>query len=521
MSVATYVVTGFLDAGKTTLLSEILTQQGSKGMRLLVLQFEQGEVSLECERSSLILRKWSVQRAQTDPRGISSEIAQLLSAEAEPFQEVWIEWNGMLPFTLLDEILLQPALKKALRLDMVLHVADASRLEQLLAGTGGVTASQLAQSDLVILRNPPKQRQFGALRRLIRAQNPGVRITTQSGEHLLRQVFHAPLHPVTRATLLLGSGVFLALAFAPHLEGWGIPANNIVNAFLGMLLQALPFLLIGVLLSSAIQIFIPRESLEKHMPKSFFGGMFFMLLSGLILPVCDCASVPVFHSMVKKGVPLPLAVVFFAAAPVINPVVLLSTYYAFGGDWKMVLSRAGFGIAVALALGIFLRLHPPKESVLSGNTSSAIVCSCGCEDGAEAPAGLLQKTLAFLRHAQAEFFSVSQYLIIGALVASVIQTLSATLFSAGAGGGLGVSILVMMAMAFLLSLCSSSDAVVARGLSGAFPTGAIMAFLVFGPIFDIKNVLMLSAGFKKRFILRFVLLTAALVFAAVFALYVR
>jgi uncharacterized membrane protein YraQ (UPF0718 family) len=125
-----------------------------------------------------------------------------------------------------------------------------------------------------------------------------------------------------------------------------------------------------------------------------------------------------------------------------------------------------------------------------------------------------------LRHAQAEFFSVSQYLIIGALIASVIQTFSAALFTAGSGGGLVLSILVMMAMAFLLSLCSSSDAVVARGLSGVFPAGAIMAFLVFGPIFDIKNVLMLSAGFKKRFVLRLLLLSAALVFAAVFVMYV-
>lgn len=186
----------------------------------------------------------------------------------------------------------------------------------------------------------------------------------------------------------------------------------------------------------------------------------------------------------------------------------------------MVFARAGFGVFVALALGIVFRLRPPKQGALSGADTGAPACACGCEDAADG-SGLRQKLQAFLRHAQTEFFSVSQYLILGALIASVIQSLSPAFFSAGTGGGLGVSILVMMAMAFLLSLCSSSDAVVARGLSGAFPAGAIMAFLVFGPIFDIKNVLMLSAGFKKRFILRFVLLTAALVFAAVFAMYVR
>ncbi|MDD4312787.1 MAG: permease, partial [Eubacteriales bacterium] len=300
--------------------------------------------------------------------------------------------------------------------------------------------------------------------------SPGVKITVwQSTSSLLRNVFRTPLHPVTRISLPLVGAVFLALAFAPHLEGWGIPINNIVNAFFGMLLQALPFLLIGVLLSSAIQVFITRESLERRIPKSLFGGMFFMLLSGLILPVCDCASVPVFRSMVKKGMPLHLAVVFFAASPVINPVVMLSTYYAFGGDWKMVFVRAGFGIFIALALSIVFRLHPPKESVLVGDGKSTFSCACGCENELETSSGAKQKLLAFLRHAQTEFFSVAQYLIIGELIASVIQSFSATLFTAGTGGGLALSMLMMMVMAFLLSLCSSSDAVVARGLSGAFP----------------------------------------------------
>lgn len=521
MQAATYILTGFLDAGKTTLLNEILALQGSKNMRILTLQFEQGETDIVLPRTGVVSRFFPARQAESDPESVSREIAELFSPEKEPFQEVWIEWNGMLPFSLLESIVLQPALQKALRIDSVIHIADASHLENLLAATGGILQSQLTQSDLVILRNLPETRALAALKQAIRTRNPGVRVTTQSGEALLKAIFHAPLHPVTRATLLLGSAAFLALAFAPNLEGWGIPVNSIVNAFLGMLLQALPFLLIGVLLSSAIQVFIPRESLEKHMPKSLFGGMFFMLLSGLILPVCDCASVPVFRSMVKKGVPLHLAVVFFASAPVINPVVMLSTYYAFGGDWKIVFARVGFGIFTALALGIWFRLHPPKEVALSGGGNGVIACACGCEDGLDTGSGAREKLVAFLRHAQAELFSVSQYLVIGALIASVIQTLSPSLFSAGTGGGLGVSILLMMVMAFLLSLCSSSDAVVARGLSGVFPAGAIMAFLVFGPIFDIKNVLMLSAGFKKRFILRFVMLTAALVFAAVFALYVR
>ncbi|MEN6419172.1 MAG: permease [Clostridiaceae bacterium] len=519
MPVPTYILTGFLDAGKTTLIAKTLQQKDSRTLSILVLSFEHGETELSSSESNVTLASYSARRVQSEPEQIAQEISELLSTQIEPFSEIWIEWNGSLPFSLLLSVLLQSALRGRMKIEKVLHIADAKTLPQLLAGTGGLVAEQLAASELIILQNAQSVGETLSLKRLIRQYNPGVPVLSETPEkQLFRAIFHPPLHPITRYTLLAGIAVILAFALGPFLESWGIPVNNIVNAFLGMLLQALPFLLIGVLLSSAIQIFIPRESLERHMPKSLFGGMFFMLLSGLILPVCDCASVPVFRSMVKKGVPLHLAVVFFAASPVINPVVMLSTYYAFGGDWKMVFARAGFGVFIALALGIFYRLHPPKESVLSGG--SVISCACGCEDGLESGASRRAKLLAFLRHAQVEFFSVSQYLILGALIASVIQSFSSTLFTAGTGGGLALSILVLMAMAFLLSLCSSSDAVVARGLSSAFPSGAIMAFLVFGPMFDIKNVLMFSAGFKWRFILRFVLLCAALVFSAVFFMYV-
>lgn len=519
MPVPTYILTGFLDAGKTTLIAKTLQQKDSRTLSILVLSFEHGETELSSSESNVTLASYSARRVQSEPEQIAQEISELLSTQIEPFSEIWIEWNGSLPFSLLLSVLLQSALRGRMKIEKVLHIADAKTLPQLLAGTGGLVAEQLAASELIILRNAQSVGETLSLKRLIRQYNPGVPVLSETPEkQLFHAIFHPPLHLNTRYTLLAGIAVILAFALGPFLEGLGIPVNNIVNAFLGMLLQALPFLLIGVLLSSAIQIFIPRESLERHMPKSLFGGMFFMLLSGLILPVCDCASVPVFRSMVKKGVPLHLAVVFFAASPVINPVVMLSTYYAFGGDWKMVFARAGFGVFIALALGIFYRLHPPKESVLSGG--GVISCACGCEDGLKSGASRRAKLLAFLRHAQAEFFSVSQYLILGALIASVIQSFSSTLFTAGTGGGLALSILVLMAMAFLLSLCSSSDAVVARGLSSAFPSGAIMAFLVFGPMFDIKNVLMFSAGFKWRFILRFVLLCAALVFSAVFFMYV-
>ena len=218
MKVATYIATGFLDAGKTTLVNDILAQQGSRDMHILVLQFEQGEEELVLPHANIVARSFSAKRAELEPELVSDEIASLFSAMEQPFQEVWIEWNGMLPFSVLENIFLQPALKRTLRIDSILHVADAQRLENLLVATGGILQSQLAQSDFIILRNTADTRQLRSLKQLIRNSNPGVRIATQSDVRLLRQIFQTPLHPLTRAVLLGAIAVFFALALAPYLE---------------------------------------------------------------------------------------------------------------------------------------------------------------------------------------------------------------------------------------------------------------------------------------------------------------
>ncbi|HML47682.1 MAG TPA: permease, partial [Clostridia bacterium] len=235
-------------------------------------------------------------------------------------------------------------------------------------------------------------------------------------------------------------------------------------------------------------------------------------------PVCECASIPIFRSLVKKGIPLPVAITFMTASPAINPVVMFSTYQAFGGDWRMVAARVGLGVAASALIGLLFALRPPK-AVLSGGLD-AMACNCGCYADGEVPATLPAKVERFLRHSQAEFFGVAKYLVIGSLVAATFQILGIGLFQAAPGSAsLALAILTMMAMAFVLSLCSSSDAVIGRSFANQFPMAAILGFLVFGPMMDIKNVLLLSSGFAKRFIGRMLLTTFAVCFALVYLIY--
>ncbi|HWJ79739.1 MAG TPA: permease [Niallia sp.] len=258
--------------------------------------------------------------------------------------------------------------------------------------------------------------------------------------------------------------------------------------FISIVIEALPFILIGVIISSVIQIFISEEFIAKIMPKSTVLSVLFASVLGSIIPACECGIVPITRRLMLKGVPLPAAMAFMLAGPIINPIVLSSTYIAFGNSWKMVLYRAGFALLTSFIVGILLKLFV-KESPLRNNRPEHSHSH-----------SMKEKISELLSHSIDEFFSVGKFLVFGSLIAAAVQTLIKTSTLVTIGSGPLSSHIVMMGLAYLLSLCSQADAFIASSFRTSFSEGAILAFLVFGPMLDIKNTFMLLSTFKSKFV---------------------
>ncbi len=521
MAIPVYVVTGFLDAGKTTFLNNLLNRRDWRDVEILVVQFESGEEEFHSRHRNCKALIFPKKVLEQQPEKIAYQIQDYIERFEQTLDEIWIEWNGVVPFSELQSLLLYPPLRRLCNVQKVIHVADAAKIENLLGRTGGALPEQIASSDFAVVRNARSPTGYKQVRRLLNGINPGINVyETREYAGLYKQLFSRQENPVNLFFLTIVFIIALHFVARPLFEARQMPVNAIINVFLGMILQAIPFLLLGVLLSSAIQIFVPRSAIERWFPKSLGLGMAVAILGGFCLPVCDCASIPIFRSLVRKGIPLLVAITFMTATPVINPVVILSTYYAFSGNLTALLGRVFLGIISSVIIGLTFAFSSPKNQVLSGGTLDRLMCSCGCYEDAESITTFWGKAELFIRHSQAEFFSVGKYLVIGTFIASVFQVLGTGMFtSAQRGAGLALSIMIMMAMAFVLSLCSSSDAVVARSLSQQFPMGAIMGFLVFGPMMDIKNVMMLSSGFSKHFIGRLLFTAFAVCFSIVFVTY--
>jgi len=511
-----FAITGFLDAGKTTLLNSLIQSRLREGINPRCILFEEGEEDPAPYVEELKPLHLSIREVQRNPEAASKKIYQyLLEQDPEQIDEIWVEWNGMLPIRDLQVLFPAPTRQVTMttgdfcRLQKILHVGDGEALERLLGGAGAALTDQISGCDFIVLRNA-RDKEFRRLRQLLQGLNPGVPVLRSDWLRDIEKALQKP-RPAPNTFFLLSLVYFCVAYLLLRLVLGGTRVDGVVNVFLGILLQAVPFLLIGVLLSSAIQVFISDKLIAEKFPKHPAGGFLFALLAGFCLPVCDCTSIPVFRSIVRKGVPLSAAVTFLSAAPVINPVVMLSTWYAFGGNWKIVACRVGLGLFCAVLIGLTFSGAKFKSNVLTGGGLGAL-CGCGC--AADPGAGKLE---SFMLHTQSEFFSVGKYLLLGAFVSALFQTMGAGLSRTGAGEGLLLPLLLMMAMAFLFSLCSSSDAVVARSFAAQFSMGALMGFLVFGPMMDVKNVLMLSGSFSKKFVLRLAFTMFAVCGAVVFA----
>nr|WP_240620424.1 permease [Peribacillus acanthi] len=264
------------------------------------------------------------------------------------------------------------------------------------------------------------------------------------------------------------------------------------SIFISILIEAIPFVLIGVLISGSIQMFVSEEMIARVIPKNRFLAVLFSSLVGFFFPACECGIVPVTRRLLKKGVPLHAAIAFMLTAPVLNPIVLFSTYIAFGNDWKMVLYRGGLALIVSITIGIILSYQYKDNQLLDKFTKP--------EHNHQIRKTFIDKLTGTLRHSVDEFFSVGKYLFIGALIAASMQTFVKTSTLLAIGQNELSSSLVMMGMAFVLSLCSEADAFIAASFSSTFATGSLIAFLVFGPMVDIKNMLMMLGTFKKRFV---------------------
>jgi uncharacterized membrane protein YraQ (UPF0718 family) len=291
--------------------------------------------------------------------------------------------------------------------------------------------------------------------------------------------------------------------------------EDFIVRFTAILYEALPFIILGAVIAGVLEELLPQRLLARVLPRSRFLSIAIGGLLGLVFPMCECGIIPVMRRLLRKGLPLSCCVAYLLAGPVINIVVILSTWVAFSGMEKtMVAGKLDYqmgslwmtglrvGLAYLVAVGTALiveRVHQRYGNKLL--VPLAMPTGKSDEDEAEGPRRSIgQRLSAISETALHDFIDITIFLILGALLSAFTrQVVSQDWVAEHSRNHAVVSIGLMMGLAVLLCLCSEADAFVAASFVTLRPS-AKLAFLVLGPMLDLKLYMMYTRVFRPRLI---------------------
>lgn len=300
--------------------------------------------------------------------------------------------------------------------------------------------------------------------------------------------------------------------------------DDFTISFLSLLLEAAPYLLAGSLISGFVEVFLPASALDRWLPKNKGAAVLVSGIAPLFLPMCECGVVPVIRRFLRKGLSPACAVTYMLAAPIVNPVVLLSTFAAFSGGkffdygggggmtfepppWAVVFARFGIGYLIAVGCGFLALAVSPdtyiKRGVLApprppGRTGVTVLPP----DDSGVSLSPWRRVLDAFGYAGRDFAEVGAYLVMGCIITS--------LFNTGVNQDLILPLAlepwtataVMLGFAFVLAICSTSDAFIAATFV-TFPLASRIGFMVYGPLFDVRLMFLYALVFKKRIVAAF------------------
>jgi len=298
---------------------------------------------------------------------------------------------------------------------------------------------------------------------------------------------------------LIGVGVGLAIVaalilvdlFLPTLFSASLPTRmqDGLTLSLSVLIEALPFVMLGVVLSIVVQVWLPADAIQRWLPKRAWARRAVLSLLGMLIPVCECGNVPFARGLMMRGLAPAEAMTFLMAAPIVNPIVILTTHAAFGWDSGILIIRLVGGYLIANLIGWIYSRHPSPDALLT----ERFIATCERvthEHGTPTKRSLTQFLI--------ELRAVMPALVIGSALAGAVQVLIPRDVLLAIGSNPVLSIVAMMALAMTVAICSNVDAFLALSFASTFSSGAIIAFLLVGPLVDIKMLVLLRTTFTAR-----------------------
>lgn len=320
-----------------------------------------------------------------------------------------------------------------------------------------------------------------------------------------------PIVPRRRSSAVVGlvfglaglAAIFALRAFTPSFGAWSLPnrMQDLLTLSISVIIESLPFVLLGIVLSIVVQVWLPDRYIMRILPRNPVLRRAVISFLGMFLPVCECGNLPLARGLIVKGFTVSESMTFLLAAPILNPITIITTSQAFGLDNGILAARLVGGFVIANLVGWLFSKHPAQQGLLTDRFAA----ECRVPEPHEHRQTRWQKSVELFTH---ETGIIMPALFIGSLVAGVVQVLVPRAVLLSLGGNPVWSILAMMALAFVISVCSNVDSFFILPFASTFMPGSIAVFLIFGPIVDIKMLTLMRTTFTTKVLVRMTIVVA-------------
>jgi len=319
--------------------------------------------------------------------------------------------------------------------------------------------------------------------------------------------------PRGRTAVLVAAGIVVVaalVALALLSPGPSLPtrAQDGLTLAISVLIESMPFVVLGVLLSIVVQVWVPPGVIEHWMPRRAWARRMVLSLLGMLVPVCECGNVPFARGLMMRGFTVPETLTFLIAAPIVNPIVIITTHQAFGFDDGILIARLLGGFAVANLIGWLYSRHPDPDALLTERFAGS--CAAVYDEDAVGSRRGARSLAQFV----VELRTVMPALIIGSALAGAVQVLVPRDALLAIGSNPALSIIAMIALAMIVSICSNVDSFFALSFASTFTPGSIVAFLLVGPLVDVKMLALLRTTFRTRVLVGLVIVVVLFAIAA-------
>lgn len=275
--------------------------------------------------------------------------------------------------------------------------------------------------------------------------------------------------------------------------------QNLLNLSVSVIIESTPFVVLGTILSALLQRFVSYSKVNRWLPSNGFLRRALLSLLGVFVPVCECGNVPLARGLILKGFTIPEAITFLLAAPILNPLTIITTYQAFGWENGILIGRIVGGFLIANIIGWYFSTHKNTHSLLT----QKFEYSCSHAKDHNHQPGVLK---TFIEETNA----IMPTVVLGSFIAGGIHALVPQSVLVSLASNPATAILVMILMAFIIAICSNVDAFFALSFATIFPSYSILIFLLVGPLVDIKMLALLRTTFNTKTVIKITILVLIL-----------